>query len=371
MTRILVQDYLRRGFGYDSLLAEHHVKAKPYNGKVSFLYEQFAARREDALANQCRGLILREGTWDVLAYPFDRFFDHDEPFAAAVDWSTAACEEKLDGTLCIVYWDEKERRWHVGTRSTPEAHLSVDGGEDPIRVMVYRAAGGSLEEYMAFQDRGITWMFELTGPDNRVVCQYGAPALTLIGARRLSDFQEIDPEPLARRAASARWRTPERWLVRDLPDLVARIADRSPLEVEGAVVKDAGFRRVKVKSPAWLAAHHAIDSLGASWRAVCEAIQSGHSESIWQTSPPRVQRRIERLRTELSLLAHRTEKDLDSLIGVVDMKEFAERAKHRLWPAALFAVRRGKAPDVTSFLMRANADTVLELCRKLGWSEEA
>src|SRR6478609_5767270 len=105
MSRLLVQQFLREGGSPEQLLASHGVRAKAYNGKVSFVYDQLAARNDDPLACQCRGLVLREGSWEILARPFDRFFNHGQAEAASIDWATARFEEKLDGTLLIVYWD--------------------------------------------------------------------------------------------------------------------------------------------------------------------------------------------------------------------------------------------------------------------------
>jgi hypothetical protein len=48
---LLPVTFLRESRGnYDQLLAQHGVKAKPHNGKVSLVYDQLAARDDDTLA---------------------------------------------------------------------------------------------------------------------------------------------------------------------------------------------------------------------------------------------------------------------------------------------------------------------------------
>ena len=37
-----------------------------------------------AVVQECRGLILEEGTWAVACWPFAKFFNAEEPNAAAV-----------------------------------------------------------------------------------------------------------------------------------------------------------------------------------------------------------------------------------------------------------------------------------------------
>src|SRR5690606_36109752 len=113
------------------------------------------AKEDDPLAQECRGLVLScedgasllpqaltipgqktsydhlcPGKTKILAYPMKRFFNHGQGAAAQVNWSdpNLAVLEKLDGTLCIVYWDPFTSCWCVATRSVPEADLLMDNG---------------------------------------------------------------------------------------------------------------------------------------------------------------------------------------------------------------------------------------------------
>ena len=43
----------------------------------------------------------------------------------------------------------------------------------------------------------------------------------------------------------------------------------------------------------------------------------------------------------------------------------------RAWSSPLFALKRGKTESVGAFLAQTQPDTVLDLCRKLGWQEPA
>jgi hypothetical protein len=127
VTLVFAQELLRDGMSPAELFERHRVHVKPHNGKVSLIYDQIEASPADPVACQCRGMVLREGTWDLLAYPFDRFFNYGQPEAEGLNLETSAFQEKLDGTLIIAYWDDRDSRWHTATRSLTEAHLGHNG----------------------------------------------------------------------------------------------------------------------------------------------------------------------------------------------------------------------------------------------------
>lgn len=366
---LLVQTYLRSGHTFSELLAEHGVKATPYNGKISLAYDQLSARNNDPLACQCRGLILRELTLDVVAYPFDRFFNEGQDEAAEIDWSTARFEEKLDGTLLIVYWDDVANRWMCGTRNMCEAQGNINGAgtfAELADVAALEAGVGatdlnSLLEGIALNRRN-TYMMELTGPHNTIVCQYRALGLTLLGARSLDTFEELDPTLFE---VNMGLPTVATWSFSSLAELTEVIRTWDPRDHEGVVIKDARFNRIKVKSPAYVAAAHASESLGNSWRAVCDAILTGIADDLIGIVPPLVEERINRLRPVVAEVISKTEADYAEICGEDNMKSFAEMAKVRIWPAALFSVKRQKAASVGDFAKESGAESMLAMCEKI------
>jgi hypothetical protein len=46
----------------------------------------------------CRGIILEKGTWNVMSLAFRKFFNAEEGNAHKIDWKTAKILEKLDGS---------------------------------------------------------------------------------------------------------------------------------------------------------------------------------------------------------------------------------------------------------------------------------
>ncbi len=361
MTRTLLpQALLRDGMTFDELSARHAVHAKPYNGKVSFVYDQIEAKASDPVACQCRGLILREGTWDVLAYPFDRFFNYGQVEAEGLDLATSRFFEKLDGTLIIAYF--ADGLWHAATRSMAEAHAGHNG--ITFRQLAEKACvemgRGSFAEFMSEADVSCTYMFELTAPENQVVCEYRERKLSLLGVRSNLSFEEQDPIVAADRYG---WPVPRTWEFSNLDHIVEMIRDWDPGQFEGVIACDAQFHRVKVKSPKYLAVHHATDSLGSSWRSCMAAVVTGAADDIERYVPAFIAGRIELCRDRLHKLIEETTADLVSIQHIDNMKEFASHATKMRFSGALFAVKRGMFDSVAEFVAQHNPERLVELCR--------
>ena len=52
------------------------------------------------VVQECRGLLLEEGTWNVVAMPFTKFFNFGEKLAPTIDWSTAVLLREPNSRVC-------------------------------------------------------------------------------------------------------------------------------------------------------------------------------------------------------------------------------------------------------------------------------
>src|SRR5690242_19441494 len=133
MKKLLVQEFLEK-HSLEDLAKEHAVEASFSKDHTIFSlnYNQINVVDSDELSQQCRGLILRKenlqvlgsehavvGPTRILAYPFNRFFNQGQGACAQLDWDNTILFEKVDGTLCIVYYDALYDQWCVATRSVP------------------------------------------------------------------------------------------------------------------------------------------------------------------------------------------------------------------------------------------------------------
>ena len=85
------------------LQSEYGIKFKQhpkYPELIQFKYDQLASSKFKHLeiVKECRSIILNsEDNWNVVAYPFRRFYNFGESCADTIDWNTARIQEKLDG----------------------------------------------------------------------------------------------------------------------------------------------------------------------------------------------------------------------------------------------------------------------------------
>lgn len=262
-----LQEYLRTGCTPDTLKVCLGIKNRRhpvYPNLIGFEYDQYESPKLDPIVRECRGTILDEAAdWAVVARPFNRFFNHGEE-GAVVDWGTARVQEKLDGTLIIVY--QYDGQWHVATRGSPNAagctwDLTPDRPKDFASYFweTLRRATGLDDVQTVFYGNGITYLFELMGPLNRVVVEHGAASVALLGARYDTGI-ELSLGLAASLLCDSVPRVRE-FSLTTAEGIFATFEKLSPLQQEGYVVVDENFQRVKVKHPGYVALHVAKDGL--------------------------------------------------------------------------------------------------------------
>jgi hypothetical protein len=353
-------DFLKSRYG---ITARRH---KEHPQLVLLKYNQIESPFAEPLVRECRGIILDESdNWRIVSRAFDKFFNDGEGHAAKLDWSTARVQEKLDGSLCVLYWYDD--RWHVATSGTPDASGDVNGA-------------GTFAEYFwrTFEDCGLRlvgaetgdwcFYFELTGPANRIVVVHDKPSLTLLGARHIPTQQEELPSIAAgafMKNGAARPSVVREFPLTSVEEIVASFASISPLSQEGYVVVDGAFNRVKMKHPGYVALHHAKD--GMTTKAFVEIARSGETSEVLVAFPefkPLLDDAVARLEP----LIAEVEADYERLRGITEQKAFAIEAVKTRCSAALFAMRAGKTSSIRRFFAEMRIDVLMKL---LGMKEAA
>jgi len=285
--KLLVQDYLVT-HSLEDLFQEHGIRCGLYDHLISLNYHQINAKATDPMAQQCRGVVLRHfsetalqpteivGNTFLAAWPFSRFFNSHEGSCAEIDWSTAEIQEKLDGTLCILYYDFQMSKWNVGTRNTPYAQFSSNPFEtQTIRQLfeegLHNLTGLSVDDFANLLDKKKehTWTFELTSPVNRIVVEYSEVSITALGCRHNMTGKEKSPKQAMRPFGVP---IPKTYCLSDLNDVISFVQKRPPKQYEGVVVCDTQFNRMKVKSAAYALANHLQGRLASSPRKITEIL---------------------------------------------------------------------------------------------------
>lgn len=232
--------------------------------KFSLNYDQIEAKDADPLSQECRGLVLRQdhggspgspGAYTVLAQPFRRFFNLGAGSAPAMDWSTTEFYDKLDGTLCIVYFDPELRDvtdamtkegWCVATRSVPDADIASVGAQ-PFSTMFWEHHGLPGGAW----DPDETYLFELTGPGNQIVCVYDAWQVS-----HLATFNRITGKETHTGGLTGR-------RFENIDAAIAYVHAQPGIRFEGFVARDAHGNRVKIKNQDYLAVAKSLTIAGS------------------------------------------------------------------------------------------------------------
>lgn len=390
---LLVQNYLKSGKTLDDLYNDHGVKCKETNGKLCLNYNQLESKNTDPLACQCRGLILRKDTFDIVAYPMDRFFNLEQKDVAAdIDWDSACFFEKVDGTAIFVYFDEKLNKWCCGTRSRAEADVNIDDNNitfsDLVNLVInkmwhrkhpgcLRCCAADLQEFMEkISDRSDkkdrTFVFEITSIFNRIVCKYNEDNLTLLAVRNIKTLQEEDPNLWIKDDNCFGLKVAKSYSFNNINHIIKTVHNWDPSEHEGIVVRDKFFNRIKIKNPKYVIYNHMRDSLDSSIKRCVEVILLEKEDDIIGVMPKIIGDRILRVKPIIQHVFKQTQKDYEEIKHIENQKEFASVAQLKLWPSAIFALRHGKISNVKDFIVKKNnkisnnnINMIINICKKI------
>ncbi len=290
----LVVNYLRNNTVLS--LESFGIFAKPSKvnpRKFSLNYDQIEAVNGNPLVDLCRGLILEAapetelgepGVYNILAYPFDRFYNLGSEHAAQIDWDSAWFEEKLDGTLCILYYDFTLDKWCVATRNVPDADVPNNQG-DTFASLFWR----HLSFTTAFLQIGATYMFELTGPDNQIVVTYDDWNVTLLASRNSNGVLTSGDAYT--------------YSFKNMSEAREWLAQQPGHKSEGFVVVDKNGNRIKIKGANYLAVSRVMTSAGSDVGLV-EIVLSGTADDVRSILPLPRQNKLDMYSKKVVDLAH-------------------------------------------------------------------
>lgn len=356
---LLVQKYLREHQNpIEALEKEFAIKARrhgKYPNLVLFKYSQIDSPFHEPLVRECRGIILDESdNWKVICHTYSKFFNVFEPLADDIDWSTAKVQEKLDGSLCQLFYYRGE--WLMATSGTPDAQTPIGDYEITFHDMffeVFRMPPPGLE-----LDRNYCFAFELCCPENRVVVQHKEPRLVLHGIRDLTTECEISP-------LNSPWchvfETPHTFPLMSIEECLEAAKHLDPLQQEGYVVCDANFNRVKVKSPAYLALHHAKDGL-LSQKKMALIIRTGESEEFRTalSAFPELKPHFDSLVTRYNKIVQQANAAYNKIKDIQNQKEFALAAQKEYHSNILFGMRKTNCTPQT-YMLRITGPAYLRM----------
>jgi T4 RnlA family RNA ligase len=394
INKLLVQKFLEtKTFG--DLIKEHGVYASLSKSgrKFSLNYDQIEAKETDPLAQECRGLILSStdgnpiyceitadgkrhyenvgpGETTILAYPMKRFFNYGQGCAAEINWSdpNLAVLEKLDGTLCIVYFDKFTEKWCVATRSVPEADLLMDNGLFTFRTLFEKAVEDTTElTFNALTEllsKSHTYCFELTTPYNRIVVAYPNNGITLLAVRDLTTGKEVDFSHDVVQYLNCVVPFVQAYTPTSVSEIVDWVSSLNPMEHEGVVVRDGQFNRIKVKNAAYVAYNKVRDQLATSERNIVELILQEKDDDVIPMLPEEIVKNLQKIKIGMQAAikkydeAYLAAKAQADATNPGDKKTFAilVTKDKSMWNAPFFQIFDGKASGMKDFILKNRKD---------------
>ena len=364
-----VQEFLRNGGTLEQLEEQYGIVAK--RGKnlwLVLLKYDIGSPMSEEIVQECRGLILDSvRNWDVVSFPYKKFFNVHEGHAAAIDWSTAKVYEKLDGSLCTLY--RHQDGWHVSTSGTPDANCLINDTDKTFAQLFWETW-----KVMGYPDPDTLlydhcYMFELCAKENQIIVQHREPKLVLHGIRSLVEpYPEIDPWNWAPTFTIA-----QRYPLTGLPECIAAAEALNPLQNEGYVVVDGNFNRIKIKSLKYVALHHIKSDF--SERRMLELIRLGEVPELLSYFPEMAEQldamtEKHRYLCDFIFFAYAGIRgQVDSEKGDVvytekeERKRFAMLAKDSPYRAVLFAMYDGST--MKEAIDRLPLDTVLCMLKEI------
>jgi RNA ligase len=351
-----LQEYLR-AHGLEKLAETYSIKAtkhQQYPHLVCLKYSQLDSPMGEKIVQQCRGIIFDQShNWQLVSYPYDKFFNHGEGHAATVDWSSARVYDKLDGSLMTLYFYDGQ--WRVQSSGTPDGAGEVSGFGMSFAQLFWSV--WTERGYQLPEATDCCFMFELMTKYNRVVVVQPTNQLVLHGVRHLQTLTELDPQPWSEQYG---WQLVARHPLTSWPAVIAAAQLLDPMNLEGYIVCDRQFNRVKVKSPQYVAIAHLRSSFSA--RRMLEIIMANEGEEFlayfpeWTEIYQKIKHRYHELIQEITDAYQQYQ-------GIAVQKDFAAAIQHLPYTGVLFSLRSGKVQSVRECLQ---AITIYKMEQLLG-----
>ena len=353
-------EFISEHIDWEALLsnAPYLIRIKRSDGLISFYYDMESDYNIN-IVRECRGIILDESdSYRPVCVPFFKFGNYGEPYADEIDWKTARVQEKIDGSL-IKVWNYKGV-WQVSTNKTINAADANTNNNEDTFLNLFHTAWAKTGKQFSELNPDYTYIFELVSPQSRVVIPYPETKLYHTGTRNNHTLQELNLDIGIEK--------PKEFAISTIEACVEAAKNLDHYH-EGFVVVDSQWRRIKVKSPVYVAIHHLLNNI-VSEKRILELLLSGENQEVLSYFPEyadtfqTMQERIDRF---IAYNEHETDKIRSA--GYATQKELAEYVKTTICPPCLFFVLKGKSKTVKDFVYGMSSNSIIAYLEKFQINE--
>jgi RNA ligase len=243
-----------------------HVTVRRHGDLLIFSYNTMAtyAERWNFFERVSRGLIINFKTGEIVARPFDKFFNWGEGgrFTSA---PIVSITEKMDGSLGILY--RHEGQYKISTRGKIDSEQSL-------------WASNFLNQHYSLDGLAdeLTLMFEIIYPENRIILNYGERQdLVLLAGRNRFTGDYLPLSTVRDLAERYGFSLPIVYEFGEIDTMLADL-DAKEKDFEGYVAEFADGQRFKFKGRRYLELAKMISSL--SYTTVRKAMENNRLETM-------------------------------------------------------------------------------------------
>lgn len=308
---------------------------------------QYAARW-NFFERVSRGLVINSVTGEIVARPFDKFFNWFEGGRKARG-HIVSITEKLDGSMGILL------RLNGAYRITTRGWFHSEQAEWATKFL---NANYDLRDL----PNELTLLFEIIYPENRIVIDYqGREALILLAARNrfTGEYLKFFPD-VYELAQKYNFPQPNVHSFNNITELIEQTGTL-PAEQEGYVVEFSDGDRYKFKGDRYLELHKLIS--GLSFKHTLEAAQAGTINYIREQIPEEHLAEFNAWVTQIETTVADTKQNVQAAFDAApkdSRKEYAlwVQQNHKKLASYLFALMDGK--DYTPLIYRNEFEEILK-----------
>lgn len=297
--------------------------------------------RWNKISLACRGLILNNQTGQIIARPWEKFFNFGQRDLEIDFYAPVEVTDKLDGSLGILY-RRPDSQWGIATRGSFASEQAIHATD-----LLYSKYSEVLKYMHEVEWHNYTWLFEIVYPQNRIVVNYGdMDDLVLLGAVHDKRGYYLGPHESA---AMLGWTGPvtEVFNYRTFADAISA-PDRKGME--GYVIR-SGSKIVKLKQADYVELHRIVTNLspktiwqmladGKTIAGICEGIPDEFHKYVKDIAYDLVGQ-VSDIMLKVQL-AHSDAYQSSLVDGVVVRRRYAKVAQQYEYPGLMFRMLDGK-----------------------------
>lgn len=342
-----IQSFLRSGGTFETLKEKYGVNNKVSDDKklVIFNYDQIDSPKYVELVEECRGLVLENNTWNVVAKAMTRFYNYGErkSFDGTFKIEKSKILEKLDGSLILLYYYDGS--WRVNTRNS-----FGDGQVNSLTNLSWRELFLSTINQEKLQDLDVTYtyVFELCSIYNKVVVHHIEPKSYILTIINNITVEELDNEQISRYASLLECGLPLSFNFTDIDSLVKYLGTQKGHTFEGVVAKYK-HHRLKFKNPLYVALHQLKGNNGDCITSVKHIVPILIANEVDEVCAvfPEYEPMLRKFEKEYLEAKQEIVDIWDKVKDIKDQKLFAQQVVASKWSAILFLAKKsGKNPIV-------------------------